>query len=200
MTSTHCCVTSKVLWQIEVYMAASDSAVHTRIRGFCVSCYECDISSFESVGKESTALINSLPLLRNDLHKCKGCTAIPHQICCAHLSCLDIYLYSDFGSESCFCLQESQANCLDPWCYSMMMYLLLQLLHKVAKIYQTRTEADVTAMVGHMSCMVKQIRWDSSSTPQMTIKHFCKSTHHLRICYDGLTCCFFISLQKNFLH
>jgi hypothetical protein len=153
MTFTHCCVTSKVLlWQVEVYVAASDSAVHTRIRGFCVSCYECNISSFESVGKVLILLgINSLPSLRNDLHKCKGCTAIPHQICCAHLSCLDIYLYSDFWSECCFCLQESQANCLDPWCYSMMMYLLLQLLHKVAKIYQARAEADVTAMVGHMS-------------------------------------------------
>ncbi|CAM6070645.1 unnamed protein product [Sphagnum tenellum] len=52
---------------------------------------------------------------------------------------------------------------------------------KLQKIYQARAEADVTAMVGHVSCILKQIGRDSSSIPRTTIKHFCKNTRHLRV-------------------
>jgi hypothetical protein len=35
-----------------VYVAIYDLTLHTHPRDFCVYCYECDISSFEFVGKE----------------------------------------------------------------------------------------------------------------------------------------------------
>lgn len=52
---------------------------------------------------------------------------------------------------------------------------------KLQKIYQARAEADVTAVEGHVTRILKQIGRDSSPIPRSSIKLFCKNVRNLRV-------------------